>query len=397
MRMPAFSQRVPSRLEPNRLTAAVRALREAGGAFDDLTISNPTKVGLPYLTSLVAALADARGLVYDAQPLGRPQAREVVAGEYARHGATVGAEQVVLTSSTSEAYSLLFKVLCDPGDEVLVPRPGYPLFDHLARLDAVVARPYALEYHGAWAIDLDSVRAGFGPRTRALVVVSPGNPTGAFTKAAELDALRHLAAAHGVVLVSDEVFADYALQAPADAVATVLASGAAEGGPLTVALGGLSKSVGLPQHKLGWMVVSGPPRARAALLERLEYACDAYLSVATPVQVAAPRLLADGAVVRGAIRERIAANLATLARHVAATPACTLLPPEGGWSAVVRVPAVRPEEDLVLDLLERDRVLVHPGYFFDFRSEAYVVVSLLPPPQTFERAVDRLCQRAGGV
>jgi len=394
--MPVFSDRVPCRLEPNRLTAAVRALREAGEPFDDLTVSNPTTVGLPYPASLVTALAEPRGLEYDPQPLGRPDARAAVAGEYARHGATVDPAQVVLTASTSEAYSLLFKVLCDPGDEVLVPRPGYPLFDQLARLDAVVARPYALEYHGGWTIDLDGLRAASGPRTKAIVLVSPGNPTGAFTRRAELEAVRHLAAAHDVALVSDEVFADYPLQAPSDAVATVL-EGSGDTGPTTVALGGLSKSVGLPQHKLAWMVVKGPPVARAALLARLEYACDAYLSVSTAVQVAAPRLLADGASVREAIRSRIATNLATLADRVATTPACTLLPPEGGWSAVVRVPAVRPEEDLVLELLERDRVLVHPGYFFDFRTEAFVVVSLLPPPEVFGRAVDRLCRRAGSL
>lgn len=395
--MPAFSLRVPSRLEPNRLTAAVRALREAGEPFDDLTVSNPTTVGLPYPASLVAALADPQGLEYDPQPLGRLDARAAVAGDYARHGAEVDPAQVVLAASTSEAYSLLFKVLCDPGDEVLVPRPGYPLFEHLARLDAVVARPYALEYDGSWTVDLDGLRAGIGPRTKAIVLVSPGNPTGAFTRRADLEAVRYLAAAHDVALVSDEVFVDYALHAPSDAVATVLGGGSDETDPLTVALGGLSKSVGLPQHKLAWMAVAGPSTARAALLARLEYASDAYLSVATAVQVAAPRLLAEGAAVREAIRSRIAANLATLTRRVAETPACTLLPPEGGWSAVVRVPAVRSEEDLVLELLEGDRVLVHPGYFFDFRTEAFVVVSLLPPLEVFERAVDRLCRRAGGL
>lgn len=392
--MPIFSRRVPWRLEPNRLAAAVRALRAAGEPFDDLTVSNPTKVGLPYPPSLVAALADARALEYEPQPLGRREAREAVAREYARHGAAVDPDQVVLTASTSEAYSLLFKVLCDPGDEVLVPTPGYPLFDHLARLDAVVARPYRLEYHGAWTLDLASVRAALGPQTRAIVLVSPGNPTGAFSRAAELDAVRELAAARDLVLVSDEVFADYPLQAPADAVATAL-EGAGTDGPLTVVLGGLSKAVGLPQHKLGWMVVAGPPRARAALLARLEYACDAYLSVATAVQAAAPHLLADGDAVREAIRGRIATNLAALARRAARAPSCTLLPPEGGWSAVVRVPAIRTEEELVLDLLERDRVLVHPGYFFDFRTEAYIVVSLLPVPEVFERAIDRVCRRAG--
>lgn len=392
--MPAFSRRVPWRLEPNRLAAAVRALRGAGEPFDDLTVSNPTKVGLPYPPSLLAALADPRGLEYEPQPLGRMEARQAVAHRYARHGAAVDADQVVLTASTSEAYSLLFKVLCDPGDEVLVPRPGYPLFDQLAHLDAVVARPYGLEYHGAWTVDLDSVRAALGPLTKAIVLVSPGNPTGAFSKAAELEVVRELAAAHDLVLVSDEVFADYPLQPPGDAVATALTDAAGDG-PLTVVLGGLSKAVGLPQHKLGWMVVAGPHRARAALLARLEYACDAYLSVATPVQAAAPRLLADGEAVRDAIRRRIAANLGALLRRVARTPSCTLLPPEGGWSAVVRVPAIRAEEELVLDLLEHDRVLVHPGYFFDFRTEAYVVVSLLPVPEVFERAVDRLCRRVG--
>jgi aspartate/methionine/tyrosine aminotransferase len=298
----------------------------------------------------------------------------------------VQASQVVLTASTSEAYAWLFKLLCNPGDRVLVPRPSYPLFEHLTRFEAVEADPYDLDYHGRWEIDLASVARALTPRTRAVLVVSPNNPTGSYLKARELDALAAISAEREMALVADEVFADYALDAPNDRVTDV----AVQTGALAFTLGGLSKSAGLPQLKLGWIVVGGSPDRREAALGALELIADSYLSVSTPVQVAAASLLASGAQIRSGILWRLRTNLSALRVHASAFPDCEVLACEGGWYAVVRVPATRPEEEIVLGLLDRERILVHPGYFFDFSREAYIIVSLLPAPQVFDDAAARM-------
>jgi aspartate/methionine/tyrosine aminotransferase len=394
---PAFSSRVPADLAPNRLTRLLARLRTTGVDLADLTETNPTRVGLNYPGDLLASLASPASLVYDPHPFGLAAARETVAAECGRRwSAPVDPARVVLTASTSEAYSLLFKLLCDPGDEVVVPRPSYPLFDHLTTLDAVVARPYALEFHGEWSVDLDSVGRAITPRTRAILVVSPNNPTGAFLSPSEIGALGALAADHGLALVGDEVFADYPIDdRRADAGASVLGpSGGAPVPPaLTFSLGGLSKSAGLPQLKLGWIVTGGPPALVASALARLEIIADAYLSVGTPVQQAAASLIEAGTAIRRQILARVRLNHQRLRALAAEAPACTLLPAAGGWSAVLRVPATRSEERLVLELLEHDHVLVLPGYFFDFPAEAYLVVSLLPDPATFDRGVKALLAR----
>jgi alanine-synthesizing transaminase len=383
-----FSARTGWPRSPNRLSAAVEAARRSGHGLLDLTETNPTRAGLRAPADVLALLADPAALAYDPDPFGRRAAREAVAADAARRGAEVDAERVLLTASTSEAYAFAFKLLCDPGDAVLVPRPSYPLFEYLAGLESVDVRPYPLRYDGAWHVDAGDVAAAATPRTRAIVVVSPNNPTGSFVKAEEGTALRALAAERDLALVSDEVFADFPLREDPRRAATL-----AGGGPaLTLSLGGLSKAAGLPQLKLAWTILSGPAAAVAEARGRLEVVADTYLSVSTPVQHAAPALLSRLPELQAPIRERVRANLAKLQAAAAGTPA-TVLDVEGGWSAVLHVPATRSEDEWVLALAEQDRVLVHPGYFFDFAREAYLVVSLLPPRDTFAEATARLMRR----
>jgi len=382
-----WSRRVDADLRPNRLTGALRAVRAEGRAVIDLTLSNPTEAGLDYPVDLLASLSNPAALVYRPHPLGLPEARDAVAAEYARQGLTVAADRLLLTASTSDAYSLIFKVLCDPGDDVLVPRPSYPLFEHLTRFDGVEARPYDLEYHGRWSIDLASIERAWTPRTRAVLVVSPNNPTGSFVTREELDRIGALCGTREAAIVADEVFADYALDAAARRDAGRVLEG---GAPLAFSLGGLSKSIGLPQAKLAWTAVAGDAALADAALARLELAADAYLSVSTPVQVAAGDLLARGASVRAQIQARVAANDRVLRAAVTAESGCEVLAAEGGWYGVVRVPAIAPEEDLVVALLTDEGVLAHPGYFFDFASEAFLVVSLLPDREQFREGVSRV-------
>ena len=379
-----FSRRVPAQAETNALTRALDVLRAARVPVVDLTESNPTRVGIPYPEGLLATLADDRGRRYEPHPFGLPSARAAVAADQRRRGADVDPDQVVLTASTSEAYSWLFKLVCNPGDGVLVPCPSYPLFEHLARLEGVRAEPYVLEHDGHWLVDIDSVAAA-PAHTRAVVIVSPNNPTGSFVGAADLGRVSALCRERGWALVVDEVFADYVLDAE-NPVTDV----ASRSDVLSFTLAGLSKTVGLPQLKLSWMVVGGPARERAAAVSALEIIADSFLSVGTPVQVAVPDLLRAGASVRAAIQDRTARNLDVLRDAARRFPACEVLRAEGGWSAVVRVPSTRDEERLVLDLLEREHILVHPGYFFDFPRESHVVVSLLPPEAVFAEATARL-------
>jgi aspartate/methionine/tyrosine aminotransferase len=385
-----FSARLPGRLTPNAVSARVAALRASGTPFLDLTQTNPTVVGLGYDADLTHALASSDGLVYAPEPFGLRSARVAVAAAYAP-AAGISPDQVVLTASTSEAYSFLFKLLCDPGDEVLVPQPSYPLFELLSGLDAVRAVPYRLNRYDAWSIDRASVERALAPAVRAILVVSPNNPTGSMLHARDREWLVNLAADRGLALISDEVFADYRLAPRADATSLL-----GESRALTFTLGGLSKSAALPQMKLAWTIVSGPDAARLAALARLELIADTYLSVSTPVQVAAAPLIASGAIVRGALVSRLSDNLAWLRAHLGAHPSLTLLMPEGGWSAVVRVPAVESEESMVLRLLDDARVLVHPGYFFDFDEEAFLVVSLLLDEPTFREGVSRMAGLLAG-
>lgn len=383
-----FSARTAFPLGVNALSVAVARRRAAGAPILDLTISNPTTVGLTAPWSDVSsALSLARAAVYEPAPLGLEVARAAVAGYYAARGFAVEPERVCLTASTSEAYAFVFKLLCDPGDRVLVPTPSYPLFDYLAGLEGVHVDRYPLHYAGGWMMDVAALEAAVTPRTRAVVVVSPNNPTGSYCKRGEREALRRVCARHGLALVCDEVFADYPLRDDADGQRVRTFVDEAEL-PAFV-LSGLSKVAALPQLKLGWMILAGPKRWADAARERLEVVADTYLSVGAPVMHAAPTLLGLAMEVSTNIDVQLRRNLATLRAAMRGT-SCTLLEVEGGWSAAVRVPSLAAEEAMCVELLDREGVLVHPGHFFDFPGEAFVVVSLLTDCQVFDEGLRRL-------
>ena len=390
-----FSSRVPGELVPNRLTRAVHRARGNGRRLLDLTVSNPTAAGIEYPASLFEAKADPALQRYEPAPLGLASARAAVAREYARHGINAPPERIVLTASTSEAYSILFKLLCEPhGDAVMSPAPSYPLFEHLTRLDGVDSLAYRLEHHGRWEVDFAALDTSWTDAVRAVLAVSPNNPTGSVLTRSEFSGLARRCGERGAALVVDEVFAEYPLNGSAATGASDLAAVPSDASCLVFRLGGLSKSAGLPQVKLAWIAIDGPTAIVDAAIARLEFICDAYLSVSTAVQIAAPRLLEGSAEVRARILERVRTNYRSL-RHQAAThPSIEVLHADSGWSAVLRVGSTRSEEDLVLDLLERDGVLVHPGFFFDFPHEAFLVVSLLPEPHVFDEAARRLLDRA---
>lgn len=362
-----FSRRTNWNPTPNRLALA-RAQRPDAL---DLTISNPTRAALPYpLDELAVAMARAARAAYDPQPLGLPSAREAVAREIG-----CDAADVVLTASTSEAYSFLFKLLCDPGDNVVTATPSYPLLEHLAAMEMIELRHFPLEFHRRW--EIDASRIPVDERTRAIVVVNPNNPTGSYVTAEEQEAIARL----GVPVISDEVFFDY----PLDGVRASRPRWSGGRPALHFTLGGLSKSAGLPHYKLGWIRV--PSRDAIAALELI---ADTFLSVATPVQVALPEILAIAPRIRAAILDRARANLRAAQRIVAAVPAAQLLPVEGGWSAVIRLPRTMTDEEFALHALERHGVAVHPGYFFDFDRDGYFVISLLTEPDVLAEGLRRM-------
>jgi aspartate/methionine/tyrosine aminotransferase len=381
-----FSSRSSFDLTQNSLSIALARARARPGHVLDLTESNPTQAGIAYDGGgVLAALAAPASLRYEPSPLGTAGAREAVARDLSAHGPHVEPSRVLLTASTSEAYSFLFKLLAEPGDEVLVPVPSYPLFEHLARLEAVRAVPYRLAYDGAWYVDLESARGAVSSRTRAIVVVNPNNPTGSYLKREELAALGAL----GLPIVSDEVFARYPLRDDARRALSALEGDAA---PLVFSLGGLSKLAGLPQLKLAWVAVGGERAQVEAALARLEVIADAFLSVGTPVQHALPALLASRVTAEEAIRRRTRTNLAHIRAAVKGS-AASLLDVEGGWYATLRLPRTQSEERWVVALLEEDGVYVHPGHFFDFAEEAYLVVSLLTPEEALREGVRRIVTR----
>jgi alanine-synthesizing transaminase len=388
-----FSSRTRWDLTPNALSALAAEVRRGGRALFDLTETNPTRAGLPAARDLLALLSREASLAYAPDPRGLPEARAAVAHDFVRRGHPVDPDRIVLTASTSEAYGFLFKLLCDAGDAVAVPRPSYPLFEYLARLEGASALPYPIRYDGEWHLLRGDVEAALTERTRAVVVVSPNNPTGSYLKRDEADALLALCAERGLALVADEVFADFAL-GPDDRRVTSIAG---RDEALTFALGGLSKSCGLPQLKLAWTAVSGPADARDEALARLEVIADTYLSVGTPVQQALPDLLRALPELQAPLRARTATNLAALRAAVAAAPAVSVLLPEGGWSAVLRVPATATEDEWCLRLLRDDAVLVQPGYFFDFAGEAFLVLSLLPREDVFAEGIARIVARASAM
>lgn len=371
--------RVPRDLKP---TAWARARAARGEVPYDLTVSNPTLCDIPYPDGLLDPLRNPAGLRYHPDPKGLLSAREAVAREYAARGVAIDPERIVLTASSSEAYGFLFKLLCDPGDAVLVPTPSYPLFEHLAALDAVRVVPFSLDPTHGWQPVPPDLPADAG--ARAAILVHPNNPTGSWVEPSAAEKLAACAGPRKIPLIVDEVFLDFPLEGNAD-----VGTFASRFAGLTFTLGGLSKGRGLPQLKLSWIVVSGPEAEAAAAVESLAFIGDSYLSVATPIQNALPELLVRAAPVREAIRARCRENLEFARRMLGSFPGIELLPTGGGWSAILRFPRVVTEEVLVLELLERHGVALYPGYFFDFATEGYLVASLIAAPGVFSVGIKR--------
>jgi len=390
-----FSSRTDWDLTPNRLAAELARMRARGREVLDLAESNPTRCGLKYdRRAILRALARPAALAYHPDPCGLRAARQAVAEYYRRRGRGDGSlrvdpERILLTASTSEAYSFLFRALCEPGDQVLAPAPSYPLFDFLAGLNDVELRPYPLLYDHGWQFDLHSLESALTSRTRAVVVVNPNNPTGSFVRREELVALNSLCARRGLALIADEVFLDYAHDGRARP------SLAANRRVLTFVLSGLSKISALPQMKVAWTVVNGPRREVRRALERLEVIADTYLSVNTPAQLALPALLAQRRPIQAQLRRRIADNRRELARQLASHPACRVLESEGGWYAVLRVPVKGSDEGLAVALLRRRGVLVHPGHFYGFSGQGHLVLSLIVPQAQFREGLRRLLGDVG--
>jgi aspartate/methionine/tyrosine aminotransferase len=380
-----FSRRTDWNTEESELARAHRLRAEAGLPIADLTASNPTRCGFQYSPELLAALTDPRALDYDPQPRGSLRGREAVCGYYADHGVAVKPERIVLTTSTSEAYSYLFRLLCDPGHEILVAQPGYPLFDFLAVLDDVRLKAAPLVYDHGWQIDPEGFRRAITPETRAIVLVHPNNPTGHFTKPWEAEELARLCRERDLSLIVDEVFLDYGFASGVSGPAKSFARGL-DGVPVFV-VSGLSKIAGLPQMKAAWIVATGPEANRA--LDRLEVIADTFLSMNAPVQCALPEWLGARAAIQEQIGGRVTTNLAELDRELSRLPVVRRLAVEGGWYAVLRIPALAPDEQTVLALLERG-VWVHPGYFFGMAESGWLVVSLLGPEREFSTGVTQM-------
>ncbi len=383
-----FADRTAWDLAPNAFTTRQVALRRAGLPLFDLTVSNPTQCGFHYPPEILQALTDPAGLTYQPMATGLTTAREAVAASYARHGVTIDPAHLVMTASTSEAYGFLFRLLANAGDHLLVPRPSYPLFQYLAQLHDLVVGTYPLRYRDRWTVDLAAVASAITSATRALILVQPNNPTGSCATPQQFAALARLCAAHGLALIADEVFADYRFdESSSVSVARCLGMPSEA---LTFTLGGLSKSAGLPQMKVAWVGASGPPALVQEALGRLEVITDTFLSVSPPAQLALPRWLALAPMIQAQILERVRDNRRWLAAQVVGRPSTALLAADGGWSAMLRVPAVRDEEAAVLALLEREQVIVYPGYFFECEEAGHLVLSLLPPPAVFQEGVARL-------
>jgi alanine-synthesizing transaminase len=382
-----FSRRTDWKLTPNRYTEAQRELRAAGRELLDLTVSNPTRVGLHYdAQSILNSLSRPEAMDYDPQPKGLASAREAVAAYYReQHGEfEVDPEALVLTTSTSEGYSYVFRLLCNPGDEVLVPKPSYPLFEFLADLEDVALAPYPLIYDHGWQIDFPSLYAAVNRRTRAVAVVHPNNPTGSYVSEGERKLLDSFCQEYGLALIVDEVFLDY----PHDGAPRP--SFAVNQEVLTFTLSGLSKISGLPQMKLAWVATSGPKETETEATERLEVVADTYLSMNAPIQLAASVLLQQRKHVQPLLLDRLRTNLAELDRQLAKQKTTQRLDVEGGWYAVLRVPVTQSDEDLAIDILRKASVLVHPGHFYDFPNDGYLIVSLLTPAADFREGMGKI-------
>jgi aspartate/methionine/tyrosine aminotransferase len=386
--IPPFTRRTSWDLRENRLAELVAEARREGRPLIDLTESNPTRVGLDEPAASIARLGDPRGARYEPASIGHASARAAIATYYAERGVAIDPARVVLSASTSEAYGWLFKLLAEPGDNVLVPAPSYPLLEYLAGLEGVELSPYRLRPDDGWTIDLDSLVSAIDRRTRAIVLVHPNNPTGSFVRRDEAADLDALAARHGLALLVDEVFGDYAhAPLPDDRLPTFAGPRRA----LTFVMSGLSKVALLPQVKLGWSLVLGDDRAASEAMRRLEVIADTYLSVATPVQLALGEILARRSTIQGALLARLRQNLAALDAALAGHAHVARLPLDGGWYAVLDASTHWRDEDTCVEaLVTRDGVLVHPGHFFDMPGPGLYVVSLLPEPSPFAEAARRL-------
>jgi len=382
-----FSHRTSWKLTHNALTRAIEEAREADANLLDLTTSNPTRAGLKYdAENLLGAFSNDKALDYDPQSKGLLSAREAVV-EYYRQEHDIfqlDPERIILTTSTSEAYSYIFRLLCNADDEILVPKPSYPLFEFLADLQDVRLIPYPLLYDHGWQIDFPSLYKSVTHRTRAVVVVHPNNPTGSFVRGEEVSALSGFCKEYGLAIIADEVFLDYALDgAPRTSFAK-------NDEVLTFALSGVSKVSGLPQMKLAWMVVNGPPDSATDAMSRLEIIADTYLSMSAPIQLAAPVLLDQRKNIQPLLLDRTRENLQELDRALLRQKSCQRLAVEGGWYTILRVPVTRSDEELSIELVQRAGVLVHPGHFFDFASEGNLVLSLITASDAFREGVKRI-------
>jgi len=400
-----FASRTDWSLTPNRLSVVIAERRAKGLPFIDLTQSNPTHCGFSVnAQGVVEALVNSCSLAYEPDPHGLLCARQAVAGYYGERGIQVDPEQIFLTTSTSEAYSYVFRLLANPGDNVLVPRPSYPLFDFLARLNDLELLSYPLMYYQGWRIDVEALLMRLNTRTKAVLVVHPNNPTGCFVRGKDLAVLTGCSQRRPLAIVADEVFADYAFVAPVPPRPTALpiSSGsadrvlsfAAESEALTFTLSGLSKISAVPQMKLAWVIVSGPEELLRTALARLEVIADTYLSVSAPLAHALPELLESRRQVQPQILNRVRLNLRWLDEQLSRGAAVTRLETEGGWYVILRLPAVRTDEEWATELLRQDGVLVHPGHFYDLPYESHLIVSLLPFTEIFRQGVLRILARA---
>lgn len=386
-----FSNRTNWKLTRNRLTEALDRAKARGISINDLTISNPTRAGLKYdAAGILRSLGTAESLDYDPQPKGLRAARESVALYYQdAHAVKVELENVILTTSTSEGYSFIFRLLANPDDEILVPKPSYPLFEFLADLCDVKLVAYPLLYDHGWQVDFHSLENAVTPRTRGVVVVHPNNPTGSFVHDDERGELNRICREHSLAIIADEVFLDYAHEGKERRTF------AANQDALTFTLSGVSKIAALPQMKVAWIAASGPPPTVSGALSRLEIIADTYLSMNTPVQWATPVLLDQRKGIQRQLLDRVQANLNELDRQLERQKTCERLDVEGGWYAVLRVPVTQSDEELAVELLERKQVLVHPGHFYDFASDGYLILSLIATPEEFRDGVKGIFDHLG--
>ena len=386
-----FANRTDWEKRLNRLTQRLTELKKSGRTILDLTESNPTRCQFHYPPELLTVLNDPRNFTYAPSPKGLLSARQAIASYYAEKGVSLDPEQVLLTASTSEAYSFLFRLLLSPKEHLLAPRPSYPLFEYLASLNDSILESYPLVYREGWRIQLEALEKTIDLKTRAMILVHPNNPTGSFVKKEEKEVLMRIARENNFSLICDEVFLDYAYQEDASRVATF----AECDGILTFTLSGISKILAMPQMKLSWIVVNGPKELRDEAIERLEVISDTYLSVNTPSQLALEKWLSFRPVLQSQIRNRILFNRNFLLEQCRKHSSCELLCAEGGWYAALRLPEMKSEEVWALEFLEKESVLVHPGYFFDFEKDTHIILSLLPPPDRFEAGIQKLLHCAG--